>query len=40
MSLFFDNLVVVMQADSFRGMGARKNFTETQQSNHAPRSGP
>jgi len=26
--------------DSFRGMGAWMNSTETQQSDHAPRSGP
>jgi len=32
--------VVVVLPDLFRGMGAWKNSTETQQSGHAPRSGP
>jgi len=32
------NLVVL--PDSFRGMGAWRNSMETQQSGHAPRSGP
>jgi len=34
------NLVVVVLPDPFRGMGAWRNSTETQQSGHAPRSGP
>ena len=33
-------LVVVVLPDPFRGMGARRNSAETQQSGHAPRSGP
>jgi len=32
--------VVVVLPDPFRGMGAWRNSTETQQSDHAPRSGP
>jgi len=32
--------VVVVLLDFFRGMGAWRNSTETQQSDHAPRSGP
>jgi len=31
---------VVVLPDPFRGMGAWRNSTETQQSGHAPRSGP
>jgi len=31
---------VVVLPDLFRGMGAWRNFTETQQSDHAPRYGP
>jgi len=34
------DMVVVMLPDPFRGMGARINSTETQQSGHAPRSRP
>jgi len=33
-------VVVVVLPDSFREMGAWRNSTETQQSGHAPRSGP
>jgi len=33
-------LVVVMLPGPFRGMRAWRNSTETQQSGHAPRSGP
>jgi len=33
-------LVVVVLPDSFRGMGAWRNSTETQQSGHAPWFGP
>jgi len=33
-------MVAVVLPDSFRGMGAWKNSTETQKSGHAPRSGP
>jgi len=33
-------LVVVVLPDPFRRMGAWRNSTETQQSSHAPRSGP
>jgi len=33
-------VVVVVLPDPFRGMGAWTNSTETQQSSHAPRSGP
>jgi len=33
-------VVVVVLADPFRGMGVWRNSTETQQSSHAPRSGP
>jgi len=33
-------VVVVMLPDPFRGMGAWRNSTETQQSGHAPGSGP
>jgi len=33
-------VVVVVLSDPFRGMGAWRNFTETQQSGHAPRPGP
>jgi len=33
------NVVVVVLPDPFRGMEARRNSTETQQSDHAPRSG-
>jgi len=33
-------LVVVVLPDSFRGMGACRNFTETQQLGHTPRSRP
>jgi len=32
--------VVVVLPDPFQGMGAWRNSTETQQSVHAPRSGP
>jgi len=32
--------MVVVLSDLFRGMGAWRNSTETQQSDHAPRSGP
>jgi len=35
-----DCLEVVVLPDPFRGMGAWRNSTETQQSGHAPRSGP
>jgi len=31
---------MVVLPDPFRGMGAWRNSTETQQSGHAPRSGP
>jgi len=31
---------VVVLPDPFRGMGAWRNFTETQQSGHASRTGP
>jgi len=31
--------VVVVLPDPFRGMGAWRNYTETQKSGHAPRSG-
>jgi len=34
------DLVVVVLPDPFRGMGAWRNSTETQQSGHALRSGP
>jgi len=30
----------VVQPDPFRGIGVRRNSAETQQSGHAPRSGP
>jgi len=33
-------MVVVVLPDSFREMGAWRNSTETQQSGHAPSSGP
>jgi len=33
-------VVVVMLPDPFRGMGVWRNSAETQQSGHAPRSGP
>jgi len=33
-------VVVVVLPDPFRGMGAWRNSTETQQSSHAPRSEP
>ena len=33
-------VVVVVLPDPFRGMGARRNSAETQQSGHTPRSGP
>jgi len=33
-------VVLVVLSDLFRWMGARRNFAETQQSDHAPRSGP
>jgi len=33
-------LVVVVLPDPFRGKGAWRNSTETQQSGHSPRSGP
>jgi len=33
-------MVVVVLPDPFRGMGARRSFTETQQSGHAPRYRP
>jgi len=33
-------VVVVVLPDPFRGMGAWRNSTVTQQSGHAPRSGP
>jgi len=32
--------MVVLLSDLFRGMGAWRNSTKTQQSGHAPRSGP
>jgi len=32
-------MVVVVLLDPFRGMGAWRNSTETQQSGHAPKSG-
>ena len=35
-----DGMVVVILPDPFRGMGARRNSAETQQSGHNPRSGP
>jgi len=44
--LFFESwncwvfTVVVVLPDSFRGMGAWRNSTETQKSGHAPRSRP
>jgi len=34
------HVVVVVLPDPFRGMGAWRNSTGTQQSGHAPRSGP
>jgi len=34
------DMVVVVLPDTFRRMGASRNSTETQQSGHAPRSGP
>jgi len=34
------NVVVVVLPDPFRGMWEWRNSTETQQSGHAPRSGP
>jgi len=34
-----NELLLVVLPDSFRGMGARRNSTDTQQSGHAPRSG-
>jgi len=37
--VIFD-IVVVVLPDLFRGMGTWRNSTETQQSGHAPRSGP
>jgi len=33
-------VVVVVLPDPFRGMGVRRNFAETQQSDHSPSSGP
>jgi len=33
-------VVVVALPEPFRGLEARRNVTETQQSGHAPRSGP
>jgi len=36
----FVNLVVVVLSDPFREMGAWRNSSETQQSDHSPRSGP
>jgi len=33
-------VVVAVLSDPFRGIGAWRNSTETQQSDHAPRSGP
>jgi len=33
-------MVVVVLSNPFLGMGAWRNSTETQQSGHAPRSGP
>jgi len=33
-------LVLVVLSDPFQGMGAWRNSTETQQSGHAPRTGP
>jgi len=33
-------VMVVMLPDPFRRMGARRNFADTQQSGHAPKSGP
>jgi len=33
-------VVMMVLPDPFRGMGAWRNSTETQQSGHAPRSGP
>jgi len=35
-----ERLLVRVLPDPYRGMGARKNFTEAQQWGHAPRSGP
>jgi len=35
-----EKVVLVVLPDPFRGMGAWKNSTETQQSGHSPRSGP
>jgi len=37
---FLRPIMVVVLPDPFRGMGAWRNFMETQQSGHAPRSGP
>jgi len=37
---FHTKVVVVVLPDSFRGMGAWRNSTESQQSGHASRSGP
>ena len=40
LAAFSDFVVVVILPDPFRGMGARRNSAETQQSGHIPRSGP
>jgi len=33
-------MAALVLLDTFQGVGAWRNFTETQQSGHAPRSGP
>jgi len=38
--LQFQTTVMVVLPDPFRGMRAWRNSTETQQSDHTPRSGP
>jgi len=38
--IFLGEEVVVVLPDPLLGMGAWRNSTETQQSGHAPRSGP
>jgi len=35
-----NDIVVVSLLEPFRGIGARRNSVETQQSGHAPRTGP
>jgi len=37
---FLNIAMVMVLPDPFRGIGAWRNSTETQQSGHAPRSGP